>query len=110
MADLRQLRADLAAFAAAIGRALTDWEVAALRLDRRTTTIVAPRQTGKSRALAVLALWQAFRLPAQVVLIVSAGEDASRRLLAEAAAVGGRRNVTVGRHRVLRTQPGCPIA
>ncbi len=58
-----------------------------MRLEARTTVIVAPRQTGKSRSLAVLALHRAFRSPGLRVLIVSAGEDAARRLLAQASAI-----------------------
>ena len=74
---------DFGAFAARIGVSLTDWQAASLQLPTRITSIVAPRQSGKSRSLAALALWWAFRKPQQSVLIVSAGEDASRRLLAD---------------------------
>lgn len=70
-------------FADVVGWPLARWQTAALRLESRTTAIVAPRQSGKSRSLAVLAVWWAFRRREQRVLIVSAGEDASRRLLAE---------------------------
>lgn len=79
--SVERARADLAAFAELIGQPLRPAQAAGLRLDVRTTVIVAPRQTGKSYSLAVLALWWAFRLPRQRVLLVSAGEDASRRLL-----------------------------
>jgi hypothetical protein len=87
MADLARLRFDLAAFAEAVGQPLARWQADALALDHRTTVLVAPRQSGKSRSLAVAALWWAFRRPGQRVLVVSAGEDASRRLLAQAASV-----------------------
>jgi hypothetical protein len=90
MPDLATLRRDLLAFSIAIGQPLADWQADSLSLDRRTTTIVAPRQSGKSRALGVLALHRAFARPDQRVLVISAGEDASRRLLAEAAAVAVR--------------------
>lgn len=83
MAELARLRSDLGAFADAIGWPLTPWQLRALGLDVRTTAIVAPRQSGKSRSLAVLALWWAYRQREQRVLIVSAGEEAARRLLAE---------------------------
>lgn len=53
MPDLRRLRSDPQAFADAVGCPLSDWRADALRLDRRTTAIVAPRQSGKSRALGV---------------------------------------------------------
>lgn len=85
MPDLARLRSDLRAFSAAIGQPLTEWQADALALSHRTTTIAAPRQSGKSRSLAVLALWWAFRHPGARVLIVSAGDDAAKRLLALAA-------------------------
>ena len=83
--ELERAREDLGAFSEAIGQPLAPWQTQALALQRRTTTLVAPRQSGKSRSLAVLALHRAFRRPGQLVLIVSAGEDAARRLLASAA-------------------------
>lgn len=45
--------------------------------------LLAPRQTGKSRTLAVAAAWAAVRRAGVRVLVVSASEDASRRLLRE---------------------------
>ena len=87
MADLERARADLAVFADIVGRPLTPWQADALSLESRTTTIVAPRQSGKSRSLAVLALHRAFRAPGQRVLIVSAGEEAAKRLLAEVRSI-----------------------
>jgi hypothetical protein len=83
MADLHLLRRSLGAFADAIGKPLTDWQLDALRLEQRVSVIVAPRQSGKSRSLAVLGLWLAFRKKEQRVLVISAGEEASRRLLGE---------------------------
>lgn len=83
MADLDRARSDVAAFAEAADAPLRDWQARALALDQRITTILAPRQSGKSRSLAILGLWWAFRSPEQRVLIVSAGEEAARRLLAE---------------------------
>lgn len=83
MPDTRLLRSSLGAFAEAIGSPLTRWQLAALTLESRVTVVVAPRQSGKSRSLAALALWWAFREPGQRVLVASAGEEASRRLLAE---------------------------
>lgn len=83
MADVRELRSSVGVFAAEVGEPLAAWQVAALGLDARTTVIVAPRQSGKSRSLAVVALHRAFREPGHRALVVSAGEEASRRLLAE---------------------------
>jgi len=87
MSDLRALRADLSAFAVEVGRPLAPWQIRALALEARFTVIRAPRQSGKSRSLAVLALHRAFGEPGHRVLIVSAGESASTRLLAEVRAV-----------------------
>lgn len=83
MADLDRLREDLGAFAAAVGHPLTDWQARALDLETRVTCILAPRQTGKSRSLALLGLHWAFARRGQHVLVVSAGEEAARRLLGE---------------------------
>ena len=83
MPDLELLTRDVAAFADAIGWPLAAFQVRALGLERRTSVVVAPRQSGKSRSLAVLALWWAFRRREQRTLVISAGEEASRRLLAE---------------------------
>lgn len=88
--DLPQAREDLRAFSTLIGHELAPWQAAALLLERRTSVIVAPRQSGKSRSLSVLALWWAYRRANQRVLIVSAGEDAARRLLAEASSAAVR--------------------
>jgi Terminase large subunit, T4likevirus-type, N-terminal len=96
MTDLRRARADLRTFSLAVEQPLTDWQAESLALDRRTTAIVAPRQSGKSRLLAVAALWWAYSRPDQRVLVVSAGEDASRRLLATAAAVAIRSPLLAG--------------
>lgn len=87
MPDVRTMRSSLPAFAEEVGRPLAPWQAAALELERRTTVCVAPRQSGKSRSLAVLALWRAFRQAGHRVLIVSAGEEAARRLLAEVRAI-----------------------
>lgn len=81
--DLARARRDLAYFAGAVGSPLTGWQADALRLESRISVIVAPRQSGKSRALAVQGLWWALTRPGATVLLISAGEDASRRLLAD---------------------------
>ncbi|QIK76042.1 terminase large subunit domain-containing protein [Nocardioides piscis] len=73
----------MAAFAALVGHPLTPWQAEALTLESLFSVIVGPRQVGKSRALAVLAVWWAFRRPGQTVLIVSAGERSSKRLLGQ---------------------------
>jgi hypothetical protein len=83
--DLRELAGSVAVFAGAIGQPLTDWQARSLVLERRLTAIMAGRQLGKSRAMAILGLWWAFRRREQHVLIVSASDHAARRVLAEAA-------------------------
>lgn len=83
MPDLAEARESLGSFASMVGCSLEHWQARTLKLVAWVTTIVAPRQSGKSRSLAVLALWSAFRRREQRVLLISAGEDASRRLLAE---------------------------
>ena len=86
-AQMRAARDDLGVFAKMVGRPLTDWQLEACRLATRQTTIVAPRQTGKSWTLSVLAVWWAFRQPNQTVLVISAGDSAAKRLLAEMRAI-----------------------
>ncbi len=74
-------------FADVIGEPLAVWQADALRLETRLTVLCAGRQMGKSRGLAVLALWWAFRRREQHVLIVSASDHAARRVLALAASM-----------------------
>ena len=85
--DFDAARRDLAAFGELAGRPLTTAQATSLRLETRVTVIVAPRQSGKSRSLAVLALHRAFRAAGFRVLIVSAGEEAAKRLLAEVRSI-----------------------
>lgn len=82
-ASLEAARRDVAAFAELAGFPLAPFQRRALDLGSRVTVVVAPRQSGKSRSLAVLALHWAFRRRGQRVLVVSAGEDAARRLLGQ---------------------------
>jgi hypothetical protein len=57
MPDLRRARAELGTFARAIEQPLTARQAAALGFERRTS-VVAPRQSGKSRSVSVAALHQ----------------------------------------------------
>jgi hypothetical protein len=82
-AEIRKARDDLGVFSALIGRPLRPYQLEALTCNERTIVVVAPRQTGKSFSLANRSLHAAFRKRNQRVLIVSAGEEASKRLLAE---------------------------
>lgn len=79
--DLLEAREDLPLFARLVGFPLTAWQAAGLTLDTLFTVLVGARQCGKSRGLAVLAVWWAFRRPSQTVLIISAGEAGATRLL-----------------------------
>ncbi len=84
MADVALLRRDVAAFAEHIGHPLSErqaYDLADLR--ERFTVLLAARQTGKSRSLAILGTHWAFARPGNLVLIVSAGETAAKRLLDE---------------------------
>jgi hypothetical protein len=96
MADLDRLRVDRRAFAAAIRLPLTGWQAESLVLVKRLTVIAAPRQSGKSRSLVVTALHRAFVEADHRVLLVSASEDAARRLLGEAVAVTTRSPLLAG--------------
>ena len=83
MFNTAKARESLQVFAKVVGHPLTDWQTNSLQLRKRTTVIVAPRQSGKSRSLSVLALWKAFATPGLRVLVISAGDDAAKRLLGE---------------------------
>jgi Terminase large subunit, T4likevirus-type, N-terminal len=71
------------------GAPLWDHQASVGRSKSRYRVICAGRQVGKSRLLAVLALHRAFSQPGSLTLIVSAGEDAAKRLLTECAALAG---------------------
>jgi hypothetical protein len=86
--DFDAARSDPLAFADLIGVELTEQQAEAIRAPvmgdgPQTVAICAPRQSGKSRTLAVAAAWAAIRSRDVRVLIVSAAEDAAKRLLAE---------------------------
>jgi Terminase large subunit, T4likevirus-type, N-terminal len=81
--QLDRARKDLSYFAEMVGWPLTDWQAASLRLLTWMTVVLGARQCGKSRALAVLASWQAFRRPRQRILIVSSAEDSALEILAD---------------------------
>jgi hypothetical protein len=70
-----------------LGRPLWDHQLLLARSPARYRIVCAGRQCGKSSALAVISLHAAFTRRDQLVLLVSAGEVASRRLLEECAAL-----------------------
>ena len=88
MPDLRRLRTDLAAFALEANRPLEDWQLADLRLEAPISVLLWGRQMGKSRALAVRAVFSAFSGPERRVLVVSGGgELGARRQLGEVRSI-----------------------
>ncbi len=84
--DFEAARRDLAAFVELAGHPpLAPFQLESVRLEAPVSAIVVPwRGAGKSTVLALLALHWAFTHPGELVLIVSASEDAARRLLATA--------------------------
>ena len=94
--EIRRARDDLVTFATLAGYPLTGYQADALRLEQRTTVIAAPRQTGKSYGLSLLSLWWGFRRRDQHVLLVSAGEEGSKRLLRTIADIAARNPLLQG--------------
>jgi len=83
---LARARADVGVFAEAlIGEPLWPHQLAFARSTARTRVACCGRQSGKSRSMAVMALHAAFADPDRLVLVVSATDDAAKRLLAEMA-------------------------
>lgn len=89
--------ADPCAFSAeALGVPLWPHQAEVATSGARWRYLLAGRQSGKSRCLAVLALHRAATTPGGVVLLVSAGEVASRRLLADVRALAASSPVLAG--------------
>jgi hypothetical protein len=90
-ADLETMRAakhDVAVFAKLlVGQPLWDHQRAVLASPARYRLVTAGRQVGKSRSLAIGALHQAFAVPKSTTLVVSAGDTAAKRVLADVAAL-----------------------
>src|SRR5438876_12303 len=83
-ADLALLREDVGAFAEhLVGEPLWPHQLAVATSPARIRCLLAGRQSGKSRTLSIVALHTAFSAPDRHALLVSAGENASRRLLEE---------------------------
>lgn len=84
---LNELR-DVGAFASRLlGRPLWEHQLEFARSAARYRVLAAGRQSGKSSVLSVVALHRAATQPNQLVLLVSAGEVASRRLLDDCASL-----------------------
>lgn len=79
-----------------LGQPLWDHQLELVRSPARYRVVCSGRQSGKSRALAVLALFEAATRRGITVLLVSAGEVASRRLLEECAALASASPLLAG--------------
>ena len=87
--DVDRAKNDLGAYSRLVGWPLEPWQLGALELTTRQTCLVSPRQCGKSYSLSVLATWWAYRKPGQLVLVVSAGDEAAGRLLRTMRQIAG---------------------
>lgn len=80
----RERLSEVGTFAAElIGEPLWPHQLDVARSRARFRTLLAGRQIGKSRVLAVIALHHAFTKANQSVLIISSGDDAAKDLLSE---------------------------
>jgi hypothetical protein len=80
---VRRVRADVALFARELlGQPLWAHQQAVVESDARHRVICSGRQAGKSTILAIIALHTAFTTPGAFTLVISAGEQAARDLLA----------------------------
>jgi len=84
--DLDRARRDAAVFAEMlVGSPLWKHQLEVVASLARVRVICAGRRAGKTRVFGVLSLWEAFRAPSRKVLIVSAGDIASKRMFADIA-------------------------
>lgn len=84
----RRAQEDVGFFAELLlGATLWSHQLEVARSRARYRVICAGRQVGKSRMLAVLAIHDAMRAPGRLVLVVSNGEVAAKRLLSDCAAL-----------------------
>ncbi|BCN57124.1 terminase large subunit domain-containing protein [Prescottella equi] len=70
-----------------VGQPLWEHQRELAECPARYRVVCAGRQVGKSRGVAIIALHRAFTQPGSLILLVSAGETASLRLLEECAAL-----------------------
>lgn len=81
---VRRCREDPETFSKVLtGQELWPWQSEVARSPARYRCLLAGRRAGKSRLLALLATWTAFRKPGASVVLISAGETASLRVLAD---------------------------
>lgn len=79
-----------------LGRPLWPYQLDFARSDARYRIVCAGRQVGKSTVLSVIALFEAATRRGILVLLVSAGEAASQRLLRECATLAASSDVLRG--------------
>lgn len=85
---IRRCREDPEEFSRVLtGQELWPWQAEVARSPARYRCLLAGRRAGKSRLLADLATWTAYRQPGASVVLISAGETASLRVLADVAAL-----------------------
>lgn len=83
---ITRARADPVVFAEIlVGEPVWDHQAEVLRSEARVRCVCSGRRAGKTRAVVIASLFEAFVGPARDVLILSAGEEASKQVLAEAA-------------------------
>ena len=83
---IRAARDDIDVFAREIARApLWPHQLELARSPAKSRAVCSGRQAGKSRTLAVLALHEAFARPGSRTLVLSAGEEAAKLVLASIA-------------------------
>lgn len=89
--DLDTLRSDASVFAERVlGEAMWSYQAEFACSAARYRVVVAGRQVGKSSTLAKIALHAASTQADMLVLVVSAGEDAAKRLLADCVSFANR--------------------
>ncbi|WAC54261.1 terminase large subunit domain-containing protein [Gordonia sp. SL306] len=79
-----------------VGQPLWGYQREMVTSPARIRVMCAGRQVGKSRTLAIEALYRAYVQPGALVLLVSAGEDASQTLLAECATLASESDILRG--------------
>ena len=79
-----------------LGAPLWDHQLAFVRSSAMFRCVVAGRQVGKSRALAAMSLYEATTRAGVLVLVVSAGEEAAKRVLAECSTLASRSDLLRG--------------
>lgn len=93
MADFDRARDDLRAFADLAGHPVEEWQSEAMSVElreARETAVVGPRRSGKSRAAAIKALHHCYRAAESHVLVLAAGEERAKGLVAAARRMATR--------------------